>query len=308
MSLASVQDDLGKHIPFLTSPPTPRPLIIAARVSITLLLIAVFLINAVQLGSLSIGQISNLYPTFITPAGYAFAIWGVIYALLGVFMIYQLFPSTYNDMLINRITTLVLLNFVFNICWIIAFQLGGPDKSTVWISLLFILLMLITLFGIYYEQKRVKDLSWVRWICTRAGFQIYLGWVTCATIVNAFVVAGAYPQPNGVPVATLEAWAISWIVIVGVVGIFFFGLWGRDVLVTGTICWAVAAIAVGQQSRSSRVYITAIVVASVLGLLTLVLAIWNIVRWNKTRKQVAHHKESTATTNAVLQPSSTQPV
>ena len=38
-------------------------------------------------------DISDANPTFITPAGYVFSIWGVIYILLGAFVIYQVLPS-----------------------------------------------------------------------------------------------------------------------------------------------------------------------------------------------------------------------
>ena len=37
----------------------------------------------------SIGDISDLYPVRITPAGYAFSIWGLIYTLLGIFVVSQ---------------------------------------------------------------------------------------------------------------------------------------------------------------------------------------------------------------------------
>ena len=44
------------------------------------------------IGGKTTAGISNLYPTLITPAGYVFAIYGVIYILLGVFVVYQALP------------------------------------------------------------------------------------------------------------------------------------------------------------------------------------------------------------------------
>lgn len=37
--------------------------------------------------------VSAAYPTLFTPAGWAFAIWGLIFIMEGVFAIYQLLPS-----------------------------------------------------------------------------------------------------------------------------------------------------------------------------------------------------------------------
>ena len=38
---------------------------------------------------LSIGDISHQYQNLFTPANYAFSIWGLIYLMLGVFVVYQ---------------------------------------------------------------------------------------------------------------------------------------------------------------------------------------------------------------------------
>jgi benzodiazapine receptor len=45
------------------------------------------------IGGKTTADISKLHPTLVTPAGYVFAIWGVIYVLLGVFVVYQALPS-----------------------------------------------------------------------------------------------------------------------------------------------------------------------------------------------------------------------
>ncbi len=45
------------------------------------------------IGGVNTAQISDSNPTLITPAGYVFSIWGVIYVLPGVFVIFQALPS-----------------------------------------------------------------------------------------------------------------------------------------------------------------------------------------------------------------------
>ncbi|RZK87514.1 MAG: hypothetical protein EOO62_39090, partial [Hymenobacter sp.] len=43
-------------------------------------------------GALSNGQMSARHPTLLTPAGYAFSIWGVIFSGLILYTIWQLLP------------------------------------------------------------------------------------------------------------------------------------------------------------------------------------------------------------------------
>ena len=67
-------------------------------------------------------QVSNLYSNLVTPAGYVFAIWGVIYALLFAFIIYQALPSQKDKQFHSRIGGLFILSCVFNCLWIFLWQ------------------------------------------------------------------------------------------------------------------------------------------------------------------------------------------
>ncbi|MFB9324798.1 hypothetical protein ACFFSY_02440 [Paenibacillus aurantiacus] len=59
-------------------------------------LIAVVAVNALAdwlpINGLTTGEVSAKYPVLVTPAGYAFSIWSLIYALLAGFVIYQARP------------------------------------------------------------------------------------------------------------------------------------------------------------------------------------------------------------------------
>ena len=45
------------------------------------------------LGGKNTAEISDANLTLITPAGYVFSIWGIIYVLLGIFVIFQALPT-----------------------------------------------------------------------------------------------------------------------------------------------------------------------------------------------------------------------
>jgi len=55
------------------------------------------------LNGVTSGEVSDLYPTFITPAGFTFAIWSVIYTLLLLFVIYQALPINKDEPFIAKI-------------------------------------------------------------------------------------------------------------------------------------------------------------------------------------------------------------
>jgi len=60
--------------------------------------VAVVIVNGLAgsttiIGGQDTAQVSDENFTLITPAGYTFAIWGIIYVLLGVFVIFQALPS-----------------------------------------------------------------------------------------------------------------------------------------------------------------------------------------------------------------------
>lgn len=123
----------------------------------------------------------------IAPASYAFSIWGLIYTLIAIFVVYQALPdrcvpSRNNDVIVNKIGYVFAINMLGNALWLVIF---GQNK--VWsfiISLLVIIGMLTTQLFIMMQSVR-SHLGLVGIISLRCGFSIYSGWVTAATILNA---------------------------------------------------------------------------------------------------------------------------
>src|SRR5690606_25386025 len=52
-----------------------------------------YLANALPLAGRDTGEISDRFDIVLTPAGYAFSIWSIIYLALGAFVVYQLLPN-----------------------------------------------------------------------------------------------------------------------------------------------------------------------------------------------------------------------
>lgn len=89
---------------------------------------------------LNIGAFENTdraLPVFIQPAGWAFSIWGLIYALSFIYAVYQVIPQ--NDNKILRATRLpALIGFSSSIAWL---YFAGQTDWTVWLTIPILFLM-----------------------------------------------------------------------------------------------------------------------------------------------------------------------
>ena len=63
------------------------PLAIANFIAFVVVVAVNALATTIPLGGMTTGQLSDLYPNLFVPAGLTFAIWGVIYLLLGIFVV-----------------------------------------------------------------------------------------------------------------------------------------------------------------------------------------------------------------------------
>ncbi len=161
-----------------------------------------WLANALPLNGKDTGQLSDQYPILTVPAGYAFAIWGLIYLGLIGFVIYQSLPSQRDNNRITRITPLFLLSCLANIGWLFTWH-----YEILSLNIVFMLVLLGSLIGIY-RQLRADDMQpgagerWLVWV----PFSLYMGWITVATIVNLTVVLYAAGwQDTGVLGAALAS-------------------------------------------------------------------------------------------------------
>ncbi len=130
------------------------------------------------INGLSQKAVSAKYPTMITPAGYAFSIWGIIYTLLLVAMVLTLVRKTdYYATSIRSIAGLFWLSSLFNVAWIFSFSYDLIGLSALLIVCVFVSLfaLLRKLANANGKTKGMFDL----------GFGIYTGWLAIASVVNA---------------------------------------------------------------------------------------------------------------------------
>ena len=200
--------------------------------------------------------ISDKYPTFITPAGYAFAIWSLIYLGLIAFSIYQLLPAQSENPRFANIRTLYIANCAANCLWI---YLWHYDQILAALGVMFVILGTLVLINVNLRNAAAPAETWL----ARIPFSLYFGWITVATILN-FSVALVF---IGVNTSEANAVILSAILIVVAVGLgilirFKLGVFAYPL----AIAWALTAIAVKQSGK------TAIVVCAAFGVIFLLIS------------------------------------
>ncbi|XP_033725742.1 uncharacterized protein LOC117315586 [Pecten maximus] len=152
------------------------------------------------------GDISDVYNLQITPAGWTFSIWGVIYAWQALWLIYALTTicrktksGTYIYMLPVLppvMYILYIINNIANVAWLFVWD----SQEIIW-SLIVIAITPITLYvalffsfrrlyhnlGKLNKENAVKDIWLIRFL-VQNGMAFYATWVTIATLLNVAMV------------------------------------------------------------------------------------------------------------------------
>ncbi len=213
------------------------------------------LANALRINGQTTAEVSDKFAVYFVPAGYVFAIWGVIYLGLLAFSIYQLLPSQSGNPRLGRVGWWFAIGCLANAAWIFCWHYEVFPAT-----LMLMLLLLASLIVIYRRLGAGRDTaSLVEKLVVDLPFSIYLGWITVATVANVTDVLYSMGW-NGAPLSP-ELWAVIMLVIATGLSVSM-SLRHRNIGYAAVIVWAFVGIAV-KQSGTSLVSWSAIVLAAV---------------------------------------------
>jgi hypothetical protein len=207
-----------------------------------------------RVGGVTPAEISAKYQTMITPAGYAFSIWSLIYVGLIVFSIYQLLPA--NLAKYRNLRSLYIGTAALNCAWIYFWH---GDQIAICLGL--ITALAVTLFFINLKLRTTNSTG--EYWAVKAPFSIYFGWVTAATLVN-FMIMLQYLNIDLSPTAN-TALSVGLILLAAALGVVMRMKLNND-LYPLAVAWALTAIGVKQSGQ------TLIVVAAALGTVACLIA------------------------------------
>jgi hypothetical protein len=227
-------------------------------ISLGFALVANGLVGAQLLGLPAINDVSDTYATYLTPAGYAFAIWSLIFALLIVFAVYQardfFTPQKSND-LPQKAGPLFVVSSICNGLWTYIFV-----SEYIALSVVVIVTLAASLYGLLYKLRiATTNPPFIVIFCVWWPLLIYTGWVTIASVVNI----SSWVASLGVSVTPVAA-VVTLLIVAAFLVALLIRRNTRELLLSSA--WGIAAIGANQagDSGSTLVSLTAFAVAGVL--------------------------------------------
>ncbi|GLP96461.1 tryptophan-rich sensory protein [Paraferrimonas sedimenticola] len=195
------------------------------------------LANIIPIGGLNTGQVSALYPSLFTPAGYVFAIWSLIYLWLTGFVVYQARAEQRERPLIQAIRVPFVYGCLANASWIFVWH-----YQLIALAMLAIAALLWFNYRCYQliqgAELTRQDKLWLA-----APISLYLGWIAVANIANISSLQTAWDLNDFLFNAIQWTWLK--LALAGSVAAWFL-LKRDDVIIPLVVLWAAAGIAVKQ--------------------------------------------------------------
>jgi len=175
------------------------------------------------------GSATNALPTFIQPAGWAFSIWGLIYALSIVYAIYQYLPQNDNQALrANR--PFAIVAFLGSSAWLF---LANQSEVLLWLTIPTLFAMGLSLSYIVLQP----DLTSARHqFYSKAILYPYAAWTGIAQWLNVQALLNAQGIITD-PIINVAS-NIAFLSVIAVFSFYFFYRSGWSVWYGGVIAWA----------------------------------------------------------------------
>jgi hypothetical protein len=225
------------------------------------------LANALPINNRTTGQLSDQYPNLFVPAGLTFSIWGLIYILLAIFVVYTLVRAikvSNGESFIDRIGILFFLSCIANIGWIFAWH-----YEIVPLSLLIMLLLLGCLLAIYIRLAiGHKGTTAKQQYMVHLPFSVYLGWITIATIANftALLVDLNWSRFG----LSDQFWAVA-VIVVGIAIALGILIKRQDIFFGLVVDWALLGILIKRLADSTPVH--SVIITAIIGLVLITIGI-----------------------------------
>jgi len=214
---------------------------LANLLSVILALTVNVLASVLPLNGQNTGEISDRFQVFFVPAGYVFAIWGIIYIGWIAFTIYQFLPAQKENPRLRRLGYWFALSGIFNAAWLFCWHYNQFGLSVL------VMLILLGLLIASYLKLNVgrTTVSVVEKWCEDIPFSVYLGWITVATVANItdylYLIGW-----NGFNIAP-QAWAVIMLIVASLLGVAM-AVTRHDSGYVFVLVWSFVGIAVKQSA------------------------------------------------------------
>ena len=220
------------------------------------------LANILPFNGVNTGQVADVFFSYFTPAGYVFSIWGVIYTLQIVFIIYQARSSQVNEAYLGKVGYLYLIGAFFNITWLISFHYAVDNNLLLLLTEPLILGLLIALLYTYVRLEiGMTEVPLSQKLAVHLPVSVYVGWVSVATIANTASVLNEFFT---IPLDTQYLWTALVLVVALLLAIIMLVM-RKDIAYGLVVVWAAVGIYVKWTTVEviPLIFWTALIVAAV---------------------------------------------
>lgn len=241
------------------------------------------LANILPLNGRTTGQVAQGFHELFRPAAYVFGVWGLIYAGLVLFAVFQLLPSQRGNSRLDTVRVPFLWSCVANVAWLFLWHYELFSATLGAMALLLGSLIVINQRLHWGEGTQ----STGELLCVEAPFRVYLAWISVASLANLSIwVEAQRLMPTGL---SPEVFAMALILIASLVSTLV-ALFKHDALYLAVVVWALIGIAVRNGPSSS---VGGVAMAGVLALGALIV---HALLWNRSHGAVPpFHRAGTAT-------------
>ena len=227
---------------------------------------ALFQVLAGPLGMLifgvGVGKVSDANSTLVVPAGYAFSIWGLIFALCLAYAVYQALPARRDNPLLRRVGWFSAGAFLLNGVWSLVFPAQLFVTSQVVILLVFLFAGAAFLLASRADGAR-RPGRLQRWLVV-LPLGLLFGWITAATLVGFATTLSAIGILNGGFGEALLGTGLllaGGLIAAAVIRAARSGPWQGILAYSVAVLWALIAVVVNQYDASLLTTAAAVVAA-----------------------------------------------
>lgn len=131
-------------------------------------------------GARSVAEVSDSLATVVTPAGYAFAIWGLVFAACLAYAVYQALPAQHGRDVHRRAGWPLAVAFAGNTAWELVFPQEG-----VWLLVAMVLIVVVVAAAaLALGRLQTPEPEGLDRVLPTVAAALLLGWVTVATVAQ----------------------------------------------------------------------------------------------------------------------------
>jgi translocator protein len=180
------------------------------------------------------GELSDKYQTIVTPVGLMFSIWGPIFILQALWVLWQfLLPSLRNSEGVYKVGYWYAVAVVFQCGWTFAFS-----WEVMWASLVCMYGICISLVMATLRLQTYQNKTWKGYLLWQLPISLHCGWIIAASAVNTNVLPVFYNANATVQIAVAGA-SLGVLVIVALAWLAAYPV---DLAPPAVLVWALTGV------------------------------------------------------------------